>query len=284
MKYIKYLVLSLVVAMMGSSCEKQEVEFPWKGTEGKALCQVYYVAPLASTSANYIHNLVINNVSYSDNHASYLTPMSRRPHNSSAATPYFAVNPGQQSIQMYNEKLNSEGEYDSTEKYNQTTAESLEAGKNYHLFVHDLNKAPIVVEEGKLPVYNNVDSLGSAFQASIRFANMMYDSMENPMVNKLRIDFKDKKGGTVIQQSPAIGFGEVTDWMTVTVHKSIFNSSGYESLYHDIVEVDANGNDVRVVVADDYWTTYIGRAVYWLMAGSADTNPVKAGITLFYIL
>ena len=283
MKYIKYLVLSLVVAMMGTSCEKQEVEFPWKGTVGKALCQVYYVAPLKSSTENYIHNLVVNEVSYSDNHAAYLTPMSRRPHNSSYATPYYAIDPGAVGIRMYNEVL-KDGEYVSTEKYNQTTAESLEAGKNYHLFIHDLSKAPIVVEEGTLPVYNEVDSLGSANKASIRFANMMYDSMENPMVNKLRIDFKDKKGGNVIQQSPAIAFGEVTDWMTVTVHKSIINSSGYVELYHDIVEVDAEGNVVQVVVENDYWTTYIGRAAYWLMAGCKDKNPVKAGINLFYIL
>ena len=72
----------------------------------------------------------------------------------------------------------------------------------------------------------------------------------------------------------AIGFGEATVFEPVQVWKETFNSGGNEQLWFRGIKEDGT-----VLIANDYWTTYIGTSVKHIYRGIVGGTP-KAGITL----
>lgn len=80
MKYIKYLVLALIVSFVASSCSQDKPEFNWKDADySKAFVQVYYMSLVTNSSANNIKYITINGTEYSYDHQSMITPYNFSP-------------------------------------------------------------------------------------------------------------------------------------------------------------------------------------------------------------
>ena len=80
-------------------------------------------------------------------------------------------------------------------------------------------------------------------------------------------------------------FGECTEYNRVTVAKTVYNSSGYCTVYYRAI--DAND---KTVILNDYWTNYIGRAYDHVIWGiypkplAGDSNHVKVEYQQFTML
>ena len=70
-----------------------------------------------------------------------------------------------------------------------------------------------------------------------------------------------------------IGFGEATPICGFIVHKTAYNSSGYQTLYWRFLKEDGTtfnytNSSGKEVAFTDYWSTYIGRSYLYMLAGN----------------
>ncbi|MGX8707314.1 MAG: hypothetical protein ACSW72_01020, partial [Bacteroidales bacterium] len=160
---------------------------------------------------------------------------------------------------------------------------TLQKGKQ-NVFVTDLNEAPIVIQndypyaekiirDKPTAATYNTDSIATG-----KIVNVLFESPGVPCTQKIqcqwRNDEKDADGNYIWHDmgSP-IGFGEATPLCGFIVHKTAFNSSGYQTLYWRFLKEDgttftytnASGNQVAFT---DYWTTYIGRSYLYMLGGN----------------
>ena len=302
MKSIKYLLLGLAVGLMTTSCEKRTVEFDWTESAGKVSYQVFNVNLMKNNSANAIYYLTVNGTEYANRHSALISPYNFAP--SGAVGAFYTIDPcSSLDITMKVEEsdpqfdpstggplLDDNGDpivyyTDSLVYSNTAIAEGgFQADKKYQLFVYDYTKAPIVIDEPGAPVQElDMDTLGNSTKSGIRLYNFMFDAEGVPTTAKIKYCAKKVSKGDYRWETDWIAFGEASEWYSMDVYRASLNSSGYEYIYYDIIAQYPDGTQ-KTIVTDDYWTTYIGRAYYYVLYGSADGSIAKANITRFTAL
>ena len=148
----------------------------------------------------------------------------------------------------------------------------------------DLNEAPIVIQndypyaekiirDKPTAATYNTDSIATG-----KIVNVLFESPGVPCTQKIqcqwRNDETDADGNYIWHDMGGpIGFGEATPLCGFIVHKTAFNSSGYQTLYWRFLNEDgtpfkytnASGNPANFT---DYWTTYIGRSYLYMLGGN----------------
>lgn len=318
MKYLKYLTLSLFACMIMSSCEKQGVEFNWT-TPTEAQIQLWYFTPTGST-INYALIGDLTDVSldkdglyenpsrsvfqdFSNNHGTFLAKNNFIPSGSTGL--FYQVTAGKVDIALGTEKLTTaeveEVEdstyYVRTEIYRQSV--NLENNKQYQLLIYDLEKAPKVIEHVTPPMWSETDSLGDGNHAAIKLINLMFEDATTTTEGKyIQAWLKKRDANGVVAETPfykskPVAFGDVSEWMEVELVKSSLIEQGSERVYVDLHEVTADGQDLGLLkyynkkgqeklFENDYWTTYYGRATYWVVCGTRDASQSEVAISLFY--
>ena len=317
MKYIKYLVLALIVSFVASSCTQDKPDFNWKDADySKAFVQVYYMSLVNSTSANNIKYITINGTEYSYDHQSMISPYNFAP--SSIVGSAYSTTPGKCTIKLETEALvtqkNEAGEvikdwtgeadstkYERTIVYEGTTEVELKAGVVSQVIVwNNDGSAPHVHEFGTPPVYNDytpsdtsvVDTTGNVRLASARFYNYLWDEPGLPTEARLFFDVRRKSNGEIVATYPSDGvglaFGESTDYFTTELYKDqILGSSGYIYVRQDIRAVWPEGSKLypegkeTILLKNDYWTTYMGRSYHYFYHGDLNGQVRSKKLTRF---
>ncbi len=280
MKYIKYLTLCLLVALV-ASCSDKDVTYQMTkvDTKTKAFVQIAYVAPVRNIAANYIYYVDLNGVEYGNNGSTFLATYNFIP--SGSTSRYYTVDAGSITIQLKDK--NKAAVYN-----NQATG--LEAGKRYIVFVYDTNAAPKVVETPDFPTFPG--TAATADKCGMRLYNFVYEADGTPMTDKIQYAFRNDSTKEYEPVGTPIAFGEATSYFTPTVKKTVFNSSGYQTRYNTILRIDAttgeskgqltytnsNGNTATFT---DYWTLYIGRIYHHVAAGNLSSATVPLKVTNF---
>ena len=280
MKKIKYLLLTAVAAFALVGCDKHNLSFaPEEDASEMALFQICYVEPIAVNATNAIDSVFVNGVLVgSAKGVGQLTVNGTYPYGPSGGTgKFFATKPGTTNIKFYRK---------GNEVYNQDV--NLVKGRQ-ELFVYKLTEQPIILDN-LYPYKGNPDRATTAtFDtdsiARIRFYNFAFEGNANtPYSGKIQYQWcHDKSKGATGRggadgnwhnMGQAVGFGEATVFEPVQVWKETFNSGGNEQLWFRGIKEDGT-----VLIANDYWTTYIGTSVKHIYRGIVGGTP-KAGITL----
>ncbi len=260
----------MVVSLV--SCEKHEILYDTHDlADQSAEFQLHYFEPITNSSANYIDSVFVNGTLYSSvNGSGQLATYNGVP--GGATGRFFAVAPGSVKFTFWR---GGSVIYDNVA--------TLQKGKQ-NVYVYDLNEAPIVIQND-YPYASKIirDPATAATYdtdsiATGKIVNLIFETPGVPCQTKVqcqwRNDEKDADGNWVWHDMGGpIGFGEATPLCGFIVHKTAFNSSGYQTLYWRFLKEDgstftytnAYGNPVAFT---DYWSTYIGRSYLYMLAGN----------------
>ena len=284
MKNLKYLLLIAFVVCGLTSCEVHDLSYaPEEPADNMALFQITYVVPKAVNANNAIDSVFVNGVLVGGSTGvGQLTVNGTYPYGPSGGTGlFFATMPGVNNIKFFQK---------GKEVYNQDV--NLTVGKQ-ELFVYNLSQKPIVFDNLYPHKFNPERATIADFNteefARIRFYNFAFSgNASTPYTGKIQYQWCHDSSVGVSGRGGAdgnwhnigkpIGFGEATDFEIVGVWKEVFNDTGYEQLWFR--GIDESGN---VIIANDYWTTYIGSAVKHIYRGIKGGSPA-AGITLSGVL
>lgn len=275
MKNIQYLLIAAFVLLL-VGCEKHEIEFnPSDPVTGMAQFQVMYVEPIAVTTANRIDSMFVNGMLYNSINMPQTMAVN-------AVTPYpngyYTAPAGMTNIKLYRG-----ADAGGSAKLVYDVSLNLPERKQI-ILIYDLNADPIVLDdEYPYPKYStgataatfNTDSV-----VSYRFINMFFESPGVPYSGKLQYQYSNNSGSSYTagdwhNLGEPIGFGEQTARVEAIVHKTVFNSSGSQTLRFRCVD-PATG--VTVTRTTDYWTAYIGRINTHVLRGCMTGSPA-AGYT-----
>lgn len=265
-------IISLLVAVSLVSCEKHEILYDTHDlSEQSAEFQLHYFEPITNAASNYIDSVFVNGTLYSSvNGSGQLATYNGVP--GGATGRFFAVAPGSVKFTFWR---GGAVIYDNVA--------TLQKGKQ-NVFVTDLNEAPIVIQndypyaekiirDKPTAATYNTDSIATG-----KIVNVLFESPGVPCTQKIqcqwRNDETDADGNYIWHDMGGpIGFGEATPLCGFIVHKTAFNSSGYQTLYWRFLNEDgtpfkytnASGNPANFT---DYWTTYIGRSYLYMLGGN----------------
>lgn len=280
MKKIKYLLFSVFIAFALVGCVEHDLSYaPSESAEGMAMFQITYVEPIPVNANNAIDSVFVNGVLVGGaTGAGQLTVNGTYPYGPTSATgTFFTSNPGITNIKFFRK---------GNEVYNKDV--ELKAGKQ-EVFVYNLNEQPIVLDNLYPYKYNPDRATEATFDtdsiARIRFYNFAFSGdASTPYLGKIQYQWcHDKSVGETERGGAddnwqnigeAVGFGQATSYQLIQVWKETYNSSGNEQLWFRGIDEDGN-----VVIANDYWVTYIGTSVKHIYRGIINGSP-SAGITL----
>lgn len=284
MKYINYLVLSLLAVLTVSSCSQDEPELNWKDADtNQTYVQVYYMSLVANNSANNIKYITINGVEYSYDHQAMITPYNFSP--SYVVGSAYATNPGKCTVKLETESGNETDGYTRTTVYEGTTKEDLIPGEIHQVIVWDNENqsAPIVHEFGTPTVYNNYDETYNCTWASARFYNFMFDAPGVPTEARLYFDLREESNGPIYASYPegGLAFGEATDYFDTYLDPEQMKSANrYVQIRHDVRAVWPDGRE-EILLKNDYWSTYVGRSYHYFYHGSYNKQVFNKKLTRF---
>ena len=271
MKKLSFIIAVLTVFAL-VSCEKHEILYDTHELENQsAEFQLHYFEPITNASANYIDSVFVNGVLYSSvNGSGQLATYNGVP--GGATGRFFAVAPGSVKFTFWRK---GQVIYDNVA--------TLQKGKQ-NVFVTDLNEPPFVIvndypykdkiiRDKPTNATYNTDSIATG-----KIVNVLFESPGVPCQTKIqcqwRNDEKDANGDYVWHDMGGpIGFGEATPLCGFIVHKTAFNSSGYQTLYWRFLKEDGStftytNSSGREVAFTDYWSTYIGRSYLYMLGGN----------------
>ncbi len=271
MKKISF-IISLLMVVSLVSCEKHEILYDTHDLANQsAEFQLHYFEPITNSSAYYIDSVFVNGTLYSSvNGSGQLATYNGVP--GGATGRFFAVEPGSVKFTFYR---GGSVIYDNVA--------TLKTGKQ-NVYVYDLNEAPLVIENDypyaskviRDPATSqtfNTDSIATG-----KIVNLIFERPGVPCQTKVqcqwRNDEKDASGDYVWHNMGGpIGFGEATPLCGFIVHKTVFNSSGYQTLYWRFLKEDGSvftymNASGREVAFTDYWSTYIGRSYLYMLGGN----------------
>lgn len=266
MKIRNIIVAVLLLAFAALSCQKHEILYyiDHEGTDDVAMFQLIYVPPIASNQANGIDSIYVNGKLVSNLVRGRLIPKGVAPYGNT----YYTAPAGNVHIQFMKD-----------EKYVYDRSVSLDAGKIVELYVYDLQSDPKILDHD----YDNITThspAGSAstYQmdsvASYRFANFLFQSDGTTPYGKLQYQYSNNTSnytsGDWHNLGEPVGFGEITTRNLAIVHKTIDNSSGYQTLRFRCVD-PVTGE--MVAGTGDYWTSYLGRAYTHVINGRFGGSP-----------
>ena len=256
-----------------SSCSKHKLLFKMTPVEENAAeVQIHYMEPITNAAANYIDSVYINDKLVSSaNGSGSLATYNGVP--GGAVGRFFVANVGTNNIKFMRK---------GAVVYNQDV--TLTAGKQ-NVIVHNLNQAPIVIDN-EFPYWNrtapatganwNTDSV-----CKIMFINLLYENATTPYPGTLQYQgVRQGEDGVYFNVGAPVAFGQTTGRVEVILHKSVFNSSGYQRIDYRII--NENGEILKVwsgskmVNYSDYWNGYIGRCYMHFFSGVRTANPAPA--------
>lgn len=289
MKYFKYIALLLLVAITMGSCDKKDVSYMAEPVDESQKCyvQVGYYAPVTAAAANYMYFIDINGVEYGNDGATFLATFNAVP--SGGTNRYYAVDAGSVNLKLHKRESDGNGGYVYPVAYDQTV--NLEAGKRYVLFVHDLDKAPIVIEMSPAPEFDR--ALDTDSLCRVQFVNLLYEADGTPITTKVQYGVQNVDTKEYEPVGVPVAFGECTPWFFVKVRKSVYNSSGYQREEVCLFAVDDNGkvtgklpytlSNGNTGEFTDYWNWYIGRAYRQIAAGNCGSKTIRCTLYQFTI-
>lgn len=267
-----YFILSLLTIVSLVSCEKHEILYDTHDlSDQSAEFQLHYFEPITNASANYIDSVFVNGVLYSSvNGSGQLATYNGVP--GGATGRFFAVAPGSVKFTFWR---GGKVIYDNVA--------TLQKGKQ-NVYVTDLNESPIVIVND-YPYASKIirdpataETFNTDSIATGKIVNVLFEKPGVPCAQKIqcqwRNDEKDANGDYIWHNmGNPIGFGEATPICGFIVHKTAFNSSGYQTLYWRFLKEDGStftytNASGREVAFTDYWTTYIGRSYLYMLGGN----------------
>ncbi len=278
-------IISLLTIFALVSCEKHEILYDTHDlADQSAEFQLHYFEPITSAASNYIDSVFVNGVLYSSvNGSGQLATYNGVP--GGATGRFFAVAPGSVKFTFYRGYW-SEGEGENEIRHGIVVYENvatLQKGKQ-NVFVTDLNEAPIVIPNDfpyKDKIHRDPPTAATYDTDSLatgKIVNVLFEKPGVPCQTKIqcqwRNDAKDANGDYIWHDmGTPIGFGEATPLCGFIVHKTAFNSSGYQTLYWRFLKEDGSvftytNASGREVAFTDYWTTYIGRSYLYMLGGN----------------
>lgn len=274
MKYLKYIIMSLVLVAAATSCSDRDVEFPWEpvDTSTKAFVQIMYMGPVASVAANNIYKITLNNQVYVNNGAAIMSTYNGTPGGGTGL--FYTVDAGDVNIKLWKSDTS-----DGAEVYNNKF--HVEAGKYYSVVVHLFTLPPTVIERGDLPVFITSSTVENS---AVRFYNFMFEDENTPSTAKLQLRLQNTETKEYEPVGKPVGFGEATEWLTPTVIKTSYNSSGSQRRDLDVVYTDGsplaytNSKGNTVAKFTDYWTLAIGRGYQWFLYGTRGSTTMPLAI------
>lgn len=268
MKYFKYIALLLLVAVTMGSCDKKDVSYMAEPVdEGQmAYVQVGYYAPISTSATNNIYFIDINDVEYGNDGAAFLTTYNTVP--GGGTNRYYAVPAGNVNIKLHRRESDNNGGFNYPVVYNQST--TIQAGKRYCLYVHDLDKPPIPIETTAAPEFGK--ALDTDSLCRVQFVNLLYENGE-PIKDLIQYGLQDTETKEYSPVGEPVAFGEMTPWFTPIIHKTVFNSSGYQRRDVCLYRVDPTTRVIKERLFLDYWTWYIGRAYRQIAGGNIGGSP-----------
>lgn len=289
MKCFKYIALLLLVAVTMGSCEKKDVSYMAEPVDesAKAYIQVGYYEPVTAGAANYMYFIDINGVEYGNDGATFLATFNTVP--SGGTNRYYAVDAGNVNIKMHKRESDGNGGYTYPVVYDQNV--TVEAGKRYCLYVHDLNKAPIPIEMTPAPEFGK--ALDTDSLCRVQFINVLYEADGTPYTGLVQYGVQNLDTKEYEPVGEPVAFGECTKWFPVKIRKTVYNSSGSQRREVCLFAVDnagnvtgklpytlSNGNQGEFT---DYWTWYIGRAYRQIAAGNCGSRTIRCTLYQFVI-
>ena len=289
MKYFKYIALLLLVAVTMGSCEKKDVSYMAEPVDesAKAYVQVGYYEPVTAGAANYMYFIDINGVEYGNDGATFLATFNTVP--SGGTNRYYAVDAGNINLKLHKRVSDGNGGYNYPVVYDQNV--TVEAGKRYCLYVHDMNKAPIPIEMTPAPEFGK--ALDTDSLCRVQFINLLYEADGTPHTGKVQYGVQNLDTKEYEPVGEPLSFGQCTSWFPVKIRKTVFNSSGSQRREVCLFAVDnsgkvtgklpytlSNGNQGEFT---DYWTWYIGRAYRQIAAGNCGSKSIRCTLYQFVI-
>ena len=282
MKKILFSILAVAAVFALTFCTKHKIEYDaevYKG--GDAEIQLHYMAPVANVAANYIDSTYINGVLYANvTGGGSLATYNGLP--GGATGRFYRVPAGNVNITLMR---------GGVEVYNRNV--TLAQGKQ-NVVVYDLNQDPIVLDN-KYPYWDysapaHISNYGTDSVCKVMFINFLYESVTYnqdgtiqsavPYPGKLQYQGirQGEEAAGYFNVGEPVGFGEATDRVELIVHKSVFNSSGYQRIDYRILtesgDVFQKWNGSRMANYTDYWNGYIGRVYMHFFRGNR-TQSIK---------
>ena len=265
-------IISLLMIVSLVSCEKHEILYDTHDLDDQsAEFQLHYFEPITNTSANYIDSVFVNGILYSSvNGSGQLATYNGVP--GGATGRFFAVAPGNVKFTLWRKGSII---YDNVA--------TLQKGKQ-NVFIYGMDEAPIVIQNDypyASKIYRDPATAQTFDTDSIatgKIVNLIFERPGVPCQTKVQCQWrtaqKDAYGEYIWHDmgSP-IGFGEATPICGFIVNKTVYNSSGYQTLYWRFLKEDGTvftytNASGREVAFTDYWTTYIGRSYLFMLAGN----------------
>ena len=253
----------------------------------KAYVQVGYYEPVTAGEANYMYFIDINGVEYGNDGATFLATFNTVP--GGGTNRYYAVDAGNINLKLHKRVSDGSGGYNYPVVYDQNV--TVEAGKRYCLYVHDLNKAPIPIEMTPAPEFGR--ALDTDSLCRVHFVNLLYEADGTPYTGLVQFGVQNLDTKEYEPVGEPIGFGQSTSWFPVKIRKTVFNSSGSQRREVCLFAVDNNGNvtgklpytksNGTIGEFTDYWTWYIGRAYRQIAAGNCGSSSIRCTLYQFTV-
>ena len=304
MKFFKYIIIAMASLVALVSCEKHDLAYQMEhiDAEDKALVVVWRLIPEASTTANRVYNITIDDQPLWGNNYTYMAAQDWMPNQSR----HYIMEPGVHNMKWFLQ--------DGTEVYNQNFTAI--AGMQ-EVCVTDYNAAPIVIDNNAEYPCDLTEHTAESFY--LRFVNFMYAD-ENYTIPeyKLQYWYQDPTDLEWYPASDPVGFGEASAWYRIHIDQfapersgesgngsSRFednNRVGYTvtagscSIYYKIKMIGANGEDLGWFTYNrkggaeesdteykDYWTGNIGQHRIHYLRGCRMTNGGTTSNTAVWV-
>ena len=269
MKYFKYIAVLLLLAVMMGSCDKKDVSYMAEPVDESqmAYVQVGYYAPVSTAATNNIYFIDINGVEYGNDGAAFLTTYNTVP--GGGTNRYYAVPAGNVNIKLHKRESDGSGGFNYPVVYDQSA--TVQAGKRYCLYVADMDKPPIAIETTPAPEFGK--ALDTDSLCRVQFVNLLHEADGTPVTDKIQYGLQDTETKEYSPVGEAVAYGEMTSWFTPIIHKTVFNSSGYQRRDVCLYRVDAQTGEIKERIFLDYWNWYIGRAYRQIAGGNIGGSP-----------
>ena len=303
MKFFKYIIIAMASLVALVSCEKHDLAYQMEhiDAEDKALVVVWRLIPEASTTANRVYNITIDDQPLWGNNYTYMAAQDWMPNQSR----HYIMEPGVHNMKWFLQ--------DGTEVYNQNFTAI--AGMQ-EVCVTDYNAAPIVIDNNAEYPCDLTEHTAESFY--LRFVNFMYADENYTIPDyKLQYWYQDPTDLEWYPASDPVGFGEASSWYRIHVDQFAEERSGQSgsgssrtwadnrvqhsvtagscTIYYRIKVIGNDGSDMGwftytrtggepTTDYKDYWTGYIGRHEFHFFRGcriatTSGTSNTSAWIT-----
>ena len=306
MKKIKNIGLILTVALLATSCEKNEIVFDSRPVDGLALVQFHNEIPVPSGSAFNFLKVELNGIDVTNENRVTLDSWNAIParNNGDYLGRYYTTTPGTATIKLYQ---------GTALKLVYEQSVNLQAGKQ-NLILYDFNKPPLVVTEPDnfIPDRQSFDTDTIEY---VRFFNLLRESpgVESPL--KLQYQYQytinplytlaDEAAGKIpagkevgdavpaadqvksawLNMGGPLAFGENTGWQLVPIKKTGYVTQGSARVDYRVKVVQGGVEGETMTAGDnllicynrsgskqnngytDYWLGTIGRRYYHFFSG-----------------